>query len=510
MNYNRKVDGLSNKVFKKARDLARRGNLPIIGKPLAEQKEKLSKYANKLILQLNDAYKKGEINEEQYNGGKYKVENGPGGELGEIITSRELGSKWLESPKKLKQSRILLISDKFYNVTLSGNTNDNQFIHLRFGTHGGLEFREDNPNGNGFPFPGNKWVEGALEIGDTVYRLGSNYTDNFKVDLDEKKNPVQMRFHGLVEKRKISVTELPVTKDKWSKKLPQSKAEENAILEFTLPLASQTKEVHSYPFLITKFEDQAFAISSPGGKIKITDPSSNKQEVLELKESIGQVEAALYNPGLKLIPGAYTFVQGQALNTVNIFRKVLTQNPKELLPILEPNTSLYEKVINVLNGNPPDEFLAHDLNIFTREKAGMDSGYRRKIAQIIANNINDASLPFKTENKTTSTQFEGKVLWEGLLGKGMNLLTSPVVDESGYLTTDGTFHSYGHENKILDYLTKIPDYIEPVAVLDNNYVKLYTEGKKDPSLLERRTVLLFDDKLKQFCIGFQEVFHEKA
>jgi hypothetical protein len=45
-------------------------------------------------------------------------------------------------------------------------------------------------------------------------------------------------------------------------------------------------------------------------------------------------------------------------------------------------------------------------------------------------------------------------------------------------------------------------------VLGVNHVPLHTDGAQEPSLLERRTVLLFDPGSGSYGLGFQEVFHD--
>src|SRR5262245_5309293 len=216
--YDPQVDLLSQRVFETARDLAKDGALT------ADQKrDLLLERSAEIEAELSRLAQAGKVSPEQLDGGAHHLGAGPGGELGEIRAATKLALAILAEPdaaKKLDRNALLYTSDVFHNLTLTGESSAGKMIHLRFGTHGGLELRDRAPAAEGFPFPGSKWVEGDVVIGDRIFGFVSGYTDNFKVRLDDTGKPIALEFKGLVDSKKIGAHVLEKSAAKWTSARP--------------------------------------------------------------------------------------------------------------------------------------------------------------------------------------------------------------------------------------------------------------------------------------------------
>lgn len=499
-----KVDRYSRDVLQRAADLARDRLLS----PAARQNAIDALAAEKEAMLRRD-FEAGRITRDQFDGGATALD-GVGGELGEIRQAANLAKTLLGSPdaaRRLARNPLLFTSDVFHNATLTAATADGQSVHIRFGTHGGLENRAANPSADGFPFPGTKWVEGDVVIGDRVYSFVDSYTDNFKVDTDAKGRPVALRFRGEVEVKRANADLLASGREKWSARRPPTRSEGRAVLELSIPLRASGGAKASYGLPGMGFEDRNFALSASGGTVTVRPAGGGAAKTLNLADGFGQLEAGSYKNVPRDLPAVYTFAQGQRIDTAQVFARALAHEPQAVLGLLVPGSPLHREVVAVAGGAAPSPHLAQRVDGHVRARAQLDADLRRAAAPVIVRHLGGALLPKSPEGRTTSTQFEGRLLREDLAGRLISRLMGRAVDEAGALDAAGVFRSY--ENKVKDLFVKNPDFVDPVAVLNVNHVPLYMDGRDKPALLERRTDLLFDARAGAFAIGFQEVFHDE-
>lgn len=504
--HDRRVDDYSRAVFERAAKLAKDPRLSV-----ADRKKRLDEFARAKETQLRRDFNSGRIGRDQFDGGPTALDAG-GGELAEIRGATELAKTLLGSPdavKKLRQDPLLFTSDVFHNVTLTGTAEGGHSVHLRFGTHGGLENRAGSPNADGFPFPGTKWVEGDLVVGDRVYSFVDTYTDNFKVDKDDQGRPVALRFRGEVDVKRLAADPLRSGREKWSARKPPTASEGRALVEFTLPLHASGGGGAKYGAAGIGFEDRNFALASTGGKISIQPLGRpGPATALTLREGVGQLEAGQYKNVPRAMPAVYTFAQGQRIDTARVFGRALAAEPRAVLALLAPGSALHRDVSQVAAGGRAAADLAGRVDADIRARSQLDPELRRQAAPVIVRHLAGEILPAARSDRTTSTQFEGKLLADDFASRLISKAVGAALDEAGVLDANGVFTSY-EGSKARDLFERNPDLVDPVAVLNVNHVPLYRDGAKDPALLERRTDLLFDTRAGAFAIGFQEVFHER-
>ena len=504
--YSPRIDRYSQEIIEKAIDVAKDRSLTP-----AQRQNCIQELEQQLVDRLETDFKAGHIGRNQFDGGIHRLA-GPGGEMGEIRRATELAVDLLSRPNaaaRLRRVPSMFTSDIFHNATMTGEASDGRMVHVRFGTHGGLELRDREPTADGFPFPGSKWVEGDIVVGDKIYSFVDEYTDNFKIQLDDSGNPTAMLFKGEVDVKAFAPEILQAGSDKWSAGMPATQSKGRALIEMTIPLTSNPGKTELYGALDIGFSDKNFALSATGGSIVIRPLDDNRtvaSEEIQLSEAAGAMEEGQYRNVPSALPPAYSYVQGQRLDLVGLLDHALTSSPEDLLP-LYPRGKLQRELRSVMAGATPSADLATQLNADLLARAKRDPALRRLAAPILIRHLANAGLP-KPGEQTTSTQFAGRLLSESLAGKLVSTIVGRAIDEAGSLDASGAFTSY--EEGLVDLLTKNRDFVDPVAVLNVNHVTMWRitpEGTKQ-SLLERRTNLLFDEKAATFLIGFQEVFHE--
>ncbi|MBI3180637.1 MAG: hypothetical protein HYZ28_00590 [Myxococcales bacterium] len=498
------VDAYSREVFRKAERLAKDPRLSV-----SERQRRLEAFAAEREVALAKDFRSGRISRDQFDGGTTALD-GPGGELGEIRQAARLAKELLggsNAAKKLGQNPLTFTSDLFHNLTLTGTSDSGRPVHLRFGTHGGLETRAQNPQGDGFPFPGSKWVEGDVVVGDRVYSFVDTYTDNFKVDLGPDGKPAAIRFRGEVEVKRLSADVLTPSADKWTARKSPTQPEGRATVEFHIPLTSPGGETARFGLPGLGYEDTNHALAAKGGTITIRPAGNGPAEVLKLGEAAGQLEAGVYRNVPRQVQAAYKFAQGQQLDTSKVFERALSAEPREVLRLLEPGSALAKEVEEVVAGQPPTADLARRVDAKVCERSKSSPHLRRLAAPLLVRHLGGMALP-RLEERKTSTQFEARLLSEDFASRLISRLAGRLLDAAGALGPDGKYHSY-EGNALLELLERNPDLVDPVAVLNVNHVPLFRDGAKHPALLERRTDLLFDVRAGKFALGFQEVFHDR-
>jgi hypothetical protein len=139
--YDPTVDALSDRIFEAARRLARSR----LG--ARARRERIRREAEELERRLSELHADGSISREQFDGGPGR--NGAvGGELREIGAATALALELVGLPdaeRRLRRSALFYTSDVFHNVTLTGESSGGEAVHLRAGTHGGLELRHRAP-----------------------------------------------------------------------------------------------------------------------------------------------------------------------------------------------------------------------------------------------------------------------------------------------------------------------------------------------------------------------------
>jgi hypothetical protein len=484
------IDGLSREVMAKASYFAGDPSLTA-----AQKQERVREFAAQAEATLVAAHTAGAVSDDQYDGGETAVEGaGTGGELAEIRAARDLAVELMKTDagRKVLVDRgdgKLYSSDAFQNTTLTATASDGRSVHLRMGTHGGHENRAQNPMGDGFPFPGSKWVEGDIVVGDKIYSFTDPYTDNFKVITDASGKPTALQFKGEVEVRTVGAEKLPTGDEKWGGRIAERPAEGTAKISFQLPLTSGEGVEKTYGVDKFNYVDKNYAISlSSTSTSTITIEQNGASETIALSEGTGGLEVGKYNNMARLFPPAYHFVQGQQLDSLAILKKALSEKPGDVLAILPADSGLRRELANVINnGGQVNDDLASRINHFLLVRSQQDSEesleLRRSVGALFARNLDVDVL---SGNVKTSTQFEGTILASGdRVGMG----------DAGSQSANEGFKSY--EN---------PEDLDPLAVLNVNHVPLQIDGSS-PALLERRTVIIYDPNLKSYTLGFQEVFH---
>lgn len=505
LKYNRRVDQYSREIFRRAEQLAKDPSLAP-----AEKQRQIALLEQSQVQKLNRDRQAGRVSVDQFDGGPTALD-GAGGELGEIHQAARIAIDLLgtaEGAKKLKQCSLFFTSDAFQNLTLTGAADDGRSVHLRMGTHGGLEGRKDNPTGDGFPFAGNKWVEGDVVVGDKVYSFVDHYTDNFKLDLGPDGRPTAIRFRGEVEVKGLTTQVLTPGSEKWSARLPPTRSEGRALLEMTIPLSATSGNTVNYGLKDFGFEDVNRALSASGGTLTITPSAGGPAQTLKLSKAAGQLETGTYQNVPRAVPAAYRFVQGQQIDTAKVFSRAIAQEPEAVAALLVPGSELQMQVQKLNPGQRPSPELAQRVDKSIRERSGSDPALRRTAAPLVVRYLAGAILPDAIKEQKTSTQFATKLLSEDLASRLISSVADKALDAAGELSADGTYTSY-EPGALLDLLEGNPDLVDPVAVLNVNLVPLYLDGRTTPAQLERRTDLLFDERAGKFAIGFQEVFHDR-
>lgn len=503
--YQPSVDRYSQQILDEARRLAADETLS----PPQRRRCVLALQA-KLEDRLETDHDAGRISRQQFDGGTHHL-GAVGGELQEIRAAAKLAVEILAEPSaaaKLAKTPLLFTSDVFHNTTLTADTTDGRMVHMRFGTHGGLELRDRAPDADGFPFAGSKWVEGEVVVGDKVLSFVDMYTDNFKVDLGDDGRPVALRFAGEVDVKALSADILTSGKEKWTAGRPATEPRGRAILELSIPLQAAGGETKKYGVFNVGYFDKNFALTGKLGSITITPlDAPGAKETIQLAGSAGALEEGQFRNVPKALPAAYSFAQGQRIDTSKVLAQALADAPADLAPLFGEGTALRAQLDAVIAGGEPHPALAGMLDRNLVARARLDPALRRLAAPALIKHLGARVLP-ESSKRTTSTQFEARLLADNFAAKLVNQVLGRAIDAAGIQDPDGTFHSY--EPHFADILRKNADHVDPVAVLSNNHVPLWRQTSKGmvQSMLERRTELLFDEKAGAFLLGFQEVFHE--
>ena len=519
--YQPDTDRYSQRLFDEARRLARTPGLDADARQAA-----LAQMARALDEQLARDHAAGLISQAQYDGGPYILDD-VGGERGEIAQAARILQPILARPdaaRILGRRSLLFTSDLFYNTTFTGETGDGRMVHLRFGTHGDLALRARAPAADGFPYRASKWVEGSLVVGNRMFAFVDLYTHSFRVDVDGDGVPVALRFRGLVTTQAVTVDVLSPGPDKWTAGRPASPSTGRALVAFHIPVTAAGARAKTYGLAGMGFVDRNFALEASGGSIDITtaltgDMAGPEQgappadetgphERIELGAGFGALEEGQFRNLPERLPPAYSYAQGQRLDTVRLLAEALRTAPAPLVSLF-PAGPLRDALDAVLAGAPPPADLAARLDADLRARARRDTRLRRAAAPILLAHLGPSLLPAPAD-RAVSLRFEGRLLSRSLPARLASIAIGALMDEAGRLHPSGAFESY--ETGFMDILRRNPDLVDPVAMLANNHVLLWRAVGSGfrRHLVERRTVLLFDTRAAAFLLGFQEVFHARA
>ena len=421
--YQPSVDRYSQQILDEARRLAADGTLSP-----PQRKRRVRELQTKLEDRLETDRAGGRISQRQFDGGARKLV-AVGGELGEIREAAKLALQILAEPgasAKLAKTPLLFTSDVFHNTTLTADTTDGQMVHMRFGTHGGLELRDRAPNADGFPFAASKWVEGEVVIGDRVLSFVDMYTDNFKIDLGDDGRPVALRFEGEVDVKALSADVLTSGKDKWTGAKPPTESQGRAALEFSIPIVAAGGDTKKYGVFNVGYFDKNFALAGEGGTITLTSlEAPGAKQTIQLAASAGSMEEGQFRNVPSALPAAYSFAQGQRIDTSKVIAHALATAPADLAPLFTDGTVLRSQLDDVIAGGEAPPALAAMLDRNLVARARLDPQLRRFAAPVLVEHLGGCVLP-KPTSRTTSTQFEARLLAEGFAAKLVNQVLAPI------------------------------------------------------------------------------------
>lgn len=498
-NYDWNTDQMSRAVFDYARTLASGDN------DLPSNLAAIDQFTQEKEKELIQLWKEGEITREQYDGGPLSLRQ-PGGELGEVQIAARLAKDFLADPTKLDQMTQdpwFFTSDIFHNLTLIGQTADGSLVHLRMGTHGGLEYRSQNPRGDGFPLAGSKWVEGSLVLGGKIWSFRSLYTDHVDLVAGSDGRTVRVKLDGLWDTKDGKPQALAQSPQKWSQRMEATPSAEKVRVQVDLMVTSHG-DGHPTDFGVAGlgYSESNYALQIESGTITIDHPDGPITHDL-VTGGYGQEEVGLYYKVPRALPVVYDLAQGQAIDTQGIVANLLTQNPRKLDGYLaEP---LKSQVTASLRRGTLDIALIEKIDAAIRELAMHNVKKRWELGQIFAAALDQAKVPMAGEKRATTTQFMARLLADDPASRLVSSVLAKAMRYAGSLTADGDLAVFRLD---LSVLNNTNPWLDPLVVLDNNYVPLYADGfSQAPALLERRTVLTFDRQNRTFAVGFQEVFH---
>lgn len=502
LSYSYQADRLSRMIFEKARSVAREF-YDLQARTAAIEEFRLMQ-ENALLHMLQN----GQITRTQYDGSALSWRH-PGGELGEIGEATQLAKVFLADATKmdqLEQDPWFFTSDIFHNVTLTGETDDGQLFHLRIGTHGGLEYRESNPRGDGFPLPDTKWVEGSLIVDGRIWTFRSFYTDNVRLIAHEDGQRVDIVIDGYWNAKDSLPQALSRSPDKWSERRKETPIIGKQRIRINLALTAHGNGHPSdYGVLGLGYAESNYGLQIQNGQIIVDEKGyQTKYELNTI--GFGQEEIGRYYRVPRAIPTVYDLVQGQALNIQPVIAEILGRNPHAFDPYL--NESLRQRLVAQTRDGGLEETIVENIDQSIRNLAQTNPTKRWELAQIIAPRIFQAKVTTANNSRVTTTQFMARLLAEDPASRLMNAIIAKAMRSAGTYSDEGTFKDFPVDYGVLENTNP---WLDPLTVLECNYVPLNYDGSQgdQPALLERRTVLSFDRYSGYFTLGFQEVFHEK-